>query len=490
MPVVETSVKRTSLASLGALWIVLVLAVPAQAQLAYSRLEFSPVRVGFGPGTVRLDGMGGFEVSVQDENNEINLNDYIGNPAGFGDDRDAWSLDTRYTHREGIDRSNLLSGDDVRINDGSFLAGYYNPGVFGLGAVINYGEAETRNNPFDTNEQFKLAGGEVRGNYYPWKWMSLGIGLGFGGEDQDLFTDDLYRINHSASEFRGELGVAVKPVRGITLGLLGQIENQTIDGDSRDGFHTDTFDWTRSGGFVSAHALVNRGRVDGAIEYRRGERSGEEIGNLSWSTRFLLNPSLDTRNVEVRTFTENRESDIFRTRWMLKIVPETFNFGISYEGVSDTSRVIANPNEMGSLQDLDAQVSRDIVTAGVSWIGVERRLMVAAEIQGGRLEVSQYRPDGRSLFRQDQILGRVGAEFLLGEVLVLRGGYTRAEDELDLPTGEEMDNGIYTTSTLHTGIGIVPSGGIWQFDFAFDLDIDNDLDGDRERFSAYLKYLF
>ena len=36
--------------------------------------------------------MGGFEISVADENLQINLNDYVQNPAGFGDDRNSVML--------------------------------------------------------------------------------------------------------------------------------------------------------------------------------------------------------------------------------------------------------------------------------------------------------------------------------------------------------------------------------------------------------------
>ncbi len=40
------------------------------------------------------------------------------------------------------------------------------------------------------------------------------------------------------------------------------------------------------------------------------------------------------------------------------------------------------------------------------------------------------------------------------------------------------------------GIGVVPSGGIIQLDFAFDLIVSSDLNQDGSRASAYLKYLF
>ena len=68
----------------------------ASAQLLVNeRMFLQPTRVLFGPGTVRLDGMGGFEAAVSDENYELDAYDFSHNPAGLGDDRDSWSIDTR-----------------------------------------------------------------------------------------------------------------------------------------------------------------------------------------------------------------------------------------------------------------------------------------------------------------------------------------------------------------------------------------------------------
>ena len=55
-----------------------------------TRLRFNP--------SPRLAGMGLLGITIEDENNEINLFDYIGSPVGLLDDRDTTSVDFQYDY--------------------------------------------------------------------------------------------------------------------------------------------------------------------------------------------------------------------------------------------------------------------------------------------------------------------------------------------------------------------------------------------------------
>lgn len=68
----------------------------AQAQLLSDQLEDADGKRLFENPSPRLGGMGLLGIAVEDENNEINLFDYIGSPAGLLADRDSISIDFQY----------------------------------------------------------------------------------------------------------------------------------------------------------------------------------------------------------------------------------------------------------------------------------------------------------------------------------------------------------------------------------------------------------
>ena len=130
-------VKEMQIRALSFVLLMTLTAGTASAQLLVNeRMFLQPTRVVFGPGTVRLDGMGGFEAAVADENYEIDAYDFSRNPAGLGDDRDSWSIDTRYGHQEFVERDAASNRDNLRVNEGSFLVAYHAPGKMGLGLTL------------------------------------------------------------------------------------------------------------------------------------------------------------------------------------------------------------------------------------------------------------------------------------------------------------------------------------------------------------------
>lgn len=68
----------------------------AEAQLLSQQLDDADgERLRFNP-SPRLAGMGLLRIAIEDENNEINLFDYVGSPAGLLNDRDTTSVDLQY----------------------------------------------------------------------------------------------------------------------------------------------------------------------------------------------------------------------------------------------------------------------------------------------------------------------------------------------------------------------------------------------------------
>ncbi|NNF07580.1 MAG: hypothetical protein HKN21_12530, partial [Candidatus Eisenbacteria bacterium] len=316
---------RTFLKSLGVVLVaasaVSVMALPASAQqLSAERLFLLAPQVTSGSGTIRLDGMGGFETAVPDENLEISMWDFGNNPAGFSQDRDSWNLEFRYGHAEFAERDRRLSGNDLSINDGTVRGGFYSRDKIGVGAQLDYAEVST--NSFSrVADSFRLSGFRVDGNTYLSEKLSLGARIGLSAENQEEFSSSVYRINHDNTSLRGGLGVSYDLVEGVKVGARGELIGTTVDGQSRGPFHTDNFDWSRPGGLVAVHGFLSRGRLQGGVDFTNQEINGEESVRISWSERFIFNPTPDELSTNLDTFTEKRTNEQLRTRWRLSINP-------------------------------------------------------------------------------------------------------------------------------------------------------------------------
>ena len=121
----------------------LVLAGSSAAGLLNERISRQPFGIEFGPGQARLDGMG-LSIAAPDENNEINLFDFGDNPAGLLADRDAWSVDARYSHRERFDRDPESRGIEYLGDIYSVLAAFRNTGSRAIGVELDYLDKEIR----------------------------------------------------------------------------------------------------------------------------------------------------------------------------------------------------------------------------------------------------------------------------------------------------------------------------------------------------------
>jgi len=476
----------------GAVALGLAIARPGSAQLLLDRLVNGSIPAAVELTSVRLDGMGGFQTAVKDENRQINLWDFSRNPAGFGDDRDSWSAEILYGHNESNDNNDYLRGDDLKQNEMGLQFGTHHPKRMGLGGFVNYGKAESQTFP-DQGNDLELAGWGVMGNKYLAKNISLGLLFSMRGEKSDALSTDIYDISHDGNTLRGGGGLSWMAVRGLTFAGYAEYSSVSRDGESRSGAHTDTFTWDRSGWIWSAEAFVDRGRVQGALDYRESNQDGREEGDLSWSQRFPFNPTDESYNQTTVTFSEVLGDQEFRTRWNVDVVPRVLNLSAAYAWLGQDVSVVTNPNRIGSLPATDRSASFNTLILGGSWTTVGSRLLLGGEYQTGSKEVTEA-STGVLLEKLDDWLLRVGGEYLIGESFVGRLGMIQHNESYSGISPEER---TFDSTFLTVGLGIIPEGGIWQLDLAYQPEIrsqiDPDLPGverDRSRFAAFVRYLF
>lgn len=461
-------------------------ALPAGAQLVFDRLALLPARVETNEGTVRLDGMGGFETAVVDENNELNLYDFSRNPAGYGDDRDSWTIDLRYSHQELLERDPTLPRNDLRLNNGAFLLGYHAPGKLGVGGKINFAQVQARD-ATAARQKYDVVGLNLTISKYLFKWLAAGVAVTQDDEAEDVFSRKIYNISHDSKVVRGGAGVGLHFIRGVTLGFRGEVISNKIDGASRSSTHTDTFDWKRPGGLWSVHGAVNRGRLHGALDYTRQDVEGEETVDISWSERFVYNPIDVDYTARLTTFTEDRTDKELRTRWRLEVIPHRLNVSAAYLKGDGDFTVVTNPNALGSLSPGTVTSSSRAAIAGASMVLADRRLLVAGEIKSASSEAGFESRDESSQSKRDEFLVRGGCEYLLGETFVGRLGLSQGWESFTVDGAKSDD---YATTNVAVGLGLLPAGAIWQLDLAYDVTVSSDLETDWSRFSAYVKYLF
>jgi len=476
----------------GAVAMGLSLAQPGNAQLLLDRLVTGSIPAALELTSVRLEGMGGFQTAVKDENRQINLWDFSRNPAGFGDDRDSWSAEILYDHNESNNNNNYLRGDDLKQNEMGLQFGIHRPQRMGLGGFVNYSKAESQTFP-DQGDDLELAGWGIMGNKYLARNVSLGLIFGMRGEKTDALSRDIYDISHDGSTIRGGGGLSWMAVKGLTFAGYAEYSSASRDGESRSGTHTDLFAWSRSGWIWSAEAYVDRGRVQGALDYRQSNQDGREEGDLSWSERFPFNPTDESHSETTVTFSEVLGDKEFRTRWNVDLVPRVVNLSAAYAWLSQDITVMTNPNRIGSLPATDTNASFNTIIVGGSWTTAARRLLLAGEFQAGSKEITETATGAVREKLDDQLL-RVGGEYLIGEAFVGRLGAIQQNESY---TGSPLGDRSFDTTFLTVGLGIVPEGGIWQLDLAYQPEIRSQVDPElpgvdrnRSRFSAFVRYLF
>ena len=489
----STSARAVTSGALAAA--VLVASAPAGAAILNDRLSREPSSFTFGTGTARLDGMG-LTIAAPDENNEINSLDYGDNPAGLLADRDAWSVDARYSHEERIDKEVELPGNDFLGNTWSLLAAFRSNGVRAIGLAVDYLDGEVG---VGNDAQYKYKQTQYR-LIYNQMFGRLAAGLEFRylEETEDQTAGSLfYGIEHDSNVAMGVAGLEYRFNPWISLSARGSLERSNITGlASGDEFH-DTFDWERPAGGLEGQLFVDRERLHGAAIYGKSNGAGEETISAEWSPLFEYNPGPYFVQFETETFTEDFDVNPFRTRWEYELIPARARVAASYNSSGIDYATVANPIVIGSRDERLLTDDRDHFTLGGSATLMNDRLLLGA--QYARLKNTLEDLDPLTGYTEETTIGQfnVGGEVIATDNLALRGGLGfRTIENQDVvgdtpdPDYEPRRQGSNGETLLSLGAGWVPRGGTLQVDAAYTGRLASDIDLKENHVSLSARILF
>ncbi|TPW15584.1 MAG: hypothetical protein FD129_862 [bacterium] len=488
---------RNPIGGLLARGALLILLMPgsSNAGLLNERISREPFGLGFGPGQVRLDGMG-LSIAAPDENNEINLFDFGDNPAGLLSDRDSWSVDARYSHRERFDRDSGSRGIEILGDIYSALGAFRSSGTSAVGVEIDYLDTKLQTGAGDAykykQNQFRLLYNQMFGG--------LGAGLEFRYQDESedqTAGDNFYAIEHNSARLTGLLGLSYEVHRYASLAARGAVERGNIEGRASGDSYDDSFDWEQPAGSVEGQLFVHHPRVTGAVTYGVTEGAGEETINAAWSPLFVFNPGPYYVEFESTTFTDKSEVDLLRTRWEFQVVPQVARIAASYTTSGRDYSVTANPLVVGSRNDRELTDDQSQFGLGASLTVLKDRLLIGTEY--GQLSYSLEDLDPLTGYVEDTTIGQfsLGGEYLAADNLALRTGLSfRSIDRDDTlsPTPAQdyqaRRQGSVSEQLLSLGAGWVPRGGTVEVDASFTTGIGSDYEITQNHVSLYARVLF
>ncbi len=443
-----------------------------------------------GPGSPRLGGMGGIQIAIPDEGNELNLSDYGRNLSGLLWDSDGRRSEFWLRSIEWTDDLYDPDGERVRTRDGLFEAGgqltWRMQGRRLLGVDYSFDDLDRSVERGDE--------GRIRG---PWWGAFVGQSIGrftvsgalhFTADNQDLQTEDVFAIRHYSSGVRYTGAVAYR-TGSLTVGLQGQHQVNTIKGVSRDEsrFHEDDLNWARPVETYDGTVLWNPSpRLRGAIRARSVRIDGRQDAGISWSDRMPDNPGRENFRTEVGTFDEAGTGYDIGSRW------EVSPFGrwyVAAEGEVGGKKcdVEEGSNFKGSRR---AEQSKDRLARAVlgsSYPLFDEELRIGLE--GGFLRSIHEESDreGTQEVTSREWVLRTGIEWFANERIALRGGFLRIarDSDVDAPRTLSIGNGFTV------GGGYFPRGGLFQIDAEMRFeDLDPDYEGNPRRGQSRFSFSF
>ncbi len=447
----------------------------------------------------RLLGMGGMNLVVEDENNQINLADFAGNLAGTAEDRDGWSLES-WAGRGTTEEATLAvhRGDEVHQRNrfsrgtGGFDVVYRKGRYRAIGVTTNFNRYLFSRRYGDES---KVRGPRVFAHYNenlgP---LRLAFGVGRWTDEESVRSSDVFDMGHASETWTYRFDAAY-PLLGMIVGARFQADDVLIEGKSRgpSGFHQDEYTWSRPSTTLSLSVLRSVASLDAGIRLVMTERSGGEEVHISWSDRFLDNPSDANFVVTVPTFREEESAMVMEGRTLLRLGESVrLGAGAMYETFDSEVVEDLSSNFTGSRRAHDLEESRLRVGGGGLFILFGGRLSLGGETHYDASSQDVRLPMGGVSVDSRRVELRTGAELLLPSRFAIRGGYIRgARDEnLDLP------NSFYVADGYSLGLGWTPRGGLFSIDGAFRaLETRPDYDGwpdkstDRQEFMLSARFL-
>lgn len=445
-----------------------------------------------GPGSARLEGMGGLAIAVPDEWNKLDLNHYGGNISAL-----LWSSDSRKWDMWGRTGSILHDQFDVAGNRNRVRLDSEEYGgrvawwsgkkrVLGLDYVYDLIDHDA---PFDVSKVRGPWGGAFGGQKVG--RAVIGGGIHISADSQDLSSSDFFAIRHRSSGQRF-VGSIAFDAGSLDLGLQAERQVNNISGISRDiaRFHEDTYTWKRPIEVYGGSAIWSvNDAVRGAVRARAMRIDGRQDVRISWSDRMPENPGRINFVIRAGTFNERVRTFETGTRWEMR---PAGSVQLAVEGsfLRTNTEVAEGYNFKGSRRAEDSKERVARAGGGLSYQTPSRRIRLGAE--GWFLRDSR-----EDALTQSKIVARTyelrsGAECFVNDVIAVRAGYIRsAEDQdTDLPRTLGIGNGF------SVGAGYLPRGGLYQVDTAIRVEkVLPDYDGNprseerRTYFSLTIRFL-
>ncbi len=457
------------------------LAGGTQGQAIDWAADVSDVTLERGPGSARLEGMGGLLLGIPDEGRELNLHDYGRNLSGILWDSDASRMDLWYRASDAVvdlrdaQRTRTRSRSELG-ESGTTLYWRVSPRRL-LGADVALerlgDQTERSDRSLVRNPSWDAFGMQQFGSFV------LGGEIGFTRDDQSLRTEDVFAITHGSSGTRYVGAVAYRR-RPIVAGLQVERQANTITGASHDEsrFHEDEMTWKRPVGIYSATVIWQPSeKISGALRGEVQRVDAREEARISWSDRMPDNPGRATFLLDVGTFEEKVRRNVVGSRWEVHPV-ELLQLGAEWESGQVKEDVTEGENFKGSRRAENSKRSWTRLGVGGGYELAGGRLHVGADGWYLRKTDEQGLVGGKSKATGRTVDFRAGAEWFVASSIALRGGFTRtaADSNVDQPETLLAGNGFAL------GIGYLPRGGLYQIDAAFrQRRLNPDYQGDPSR---------
>ncbi len=438
---------------------------PASAQAIDWLASEGGVAISRQPSSARLDAMGGLEVSVADEDRELNLLDYGRNVCGFLTDSDYRRWDLWQATNRSVRDIHDASGARTRTrNDLSEIGGrmaWRNEGTRVLGADFVFDDLRSS---LERGPNTKVRG-PMSGVFAAQKVsrLTLGGAVRMISDNEDIRSESVFAIRHESSGVRGTGGIALD-FGTLTLGAQLEAQSNTIRGLSRDEsrFHEDKLTWKRPSKIYDLSAFwTPTEMLVGAVHARIVQLDGREEVKISWSDRMPDNPSGANFLDRTGTFKETRDGTEIGTRW--EAVPiDRIRVGARLDRSKLDDTVVEGKNYKGSRRAQDTSDELMSGGGGASYETADGRLRVGAEGWYTTLNSKARKIAETIETKSRQMEFRTGAEYFVRDRFALRGGYQRLafDSDRDRPRTLEIGNG-YTL-----GVGYVARGGLYQIDAA------------------------
>ncbi len=496
---------------------VVLLAIPhlSFAYLDKAWLSGTDVELLQGPGTIRLAGMGGLIIAVEDENNEVNLYDFTGNVAALVLDKDTHNADGWGSYGKWVDVKDGFRWQDVGVWQVGALSVLRGKDVFAGGATVSarildftridsrlfrkalgiaYPKSEIAY--ADTSVIDMEAAGTLVQGYYGHRIYKIAyVGVrGWGDFERETRPVRLrYEVLNNCDYMGAGGAVVVVPYKWLQVGGSYDLGSQRVESVSDDAFHEDVYTRKRSVPTYSGHAMFDlQGKIRGVMNYQHYSYESDQTLLMNWSDRYIINPEATDIHRKLTIGQESFKSDFFATRWIAQGLGIPVKVSAYFDRRTEDSWYRARPNVLVWMDDFDQTRQEWNLGTGASYQFMGKAL-VGAEFVFNRGRVEDREPTGIQYVNFKTLDLKGGGEYRVLPWLAVRAGYVRSTQERFMGVPEQD----YVANAYSAGLGCILRGERLTVDVAFsqkatrpDKDPGYDLEEKYQTVMFYGRYLF